>query len=154
MAKKSKKITFSFGKDANEMLERKLVKNFIVYGKLTSTEKKIKFLKKIIEKIVINAKKNTQATRNQISKKIADKKVEALLFEYIVPALKEKKTGFVRAVKLNIRQSDGSKISRLEWTLPVVIEKKQEVKEKKPVKKAIKKKTVKKGTDKKVKSVK
>lgn len=144
MAKKSKKITFSFGKDANKMLERKLLKNFIVNGKLTSTEKKIKFLKKSIEKIVINAKKNTQATRNQISKKLADKKVEALLFEFILPALKDKKTGFVRAVKLNTRQSDGSKISRLEWTLPVVIEKKQEVKEKTPVKKATKKSQLKK----------
>ncbi|MEX1052454.1 MAG: L17 family ribosomal protein [Patescibacteria group bacterium] len=131
MAKKSKKITFRSGKDANEMLERKLIKNFIVNGKLTTTEKKIKFLKQGVERLIGKAKKNTESAKNLVSKKISDKKVEALVYDFIVPAFKDKKTGFVKAIKLNVRQSDGSKISRLEWTVPVIMEKKAVVEKKK-----------------------
>jgi len=122
MKKRSKKISFRFGKDANKMLQRKLVKNFITYGNLTSTEKKIKFLRNNIEKIITYAKKNTQATRNLINRKIHDKKVISILFKNITPVFENKTSGFVKITKLKVRDSDGSKIAKLEWSIPVIIE--------------------------------
>ena len=114
----------------NKMLKKKLIRNFITYGKIKSTENRIDFLKNNIEKIVNLAKKNTQASRNEITKRISHKKTEDKLFKYIVPTFKDKKSGYVRQVKMNIRASDGSRVARLEWSLPVILEKK-EPKEKK-----------------------
>ncbi len=118
------------------MLKKKLIRNFITYGKIKSTENRIKFLKNDIEKIVNLAKKNTQASRNEITKRISHKKTEDKLFKYIVPTFKDKKSGYVRQVKMNIRASDGSRIARLEWSIPVILEKKEprEKKAKPPVK--------------------
>ncbi len=117
------------------MLKKKLIRNFIIYGKIKSTEKRIDFLKNDIEKIVNLAKKNTNATRNEITKKISHKKTEDKLFKYIVPTFKDKKSGYVRQIKMNIRASDGSRIARLEWSIPVIIEKVKE-KEDKPARNA------------------
>lgn len=109
----------------NKMLQKKLIRNFIIYGKLKSTKNRISFLKTNIEKIINLAKKNTQASKNEISKKISHKETEEKLFQYIVPSFKDKKSGYVRQIKMNIRMSDGSDVARLEWSVPVIIEKKK-----------------------------
>jgi len=122
------KKRFSFGKDANKMLERKLLKNFIMHGKLTSTEKKIKFIIPTIEKIISTAKKNTEASKNIINKKISDKKIVNIIINNIIPVFKERSSGFTKYYRLFNRISDGTTMARLEWTEPVVIEKKIKVK--------------------------
>ena len=48
------------------MLQKKLIRNFIIYGKIKSTENRIRFLKTNIEKMINLAKKNTQASKNEI----------------------------------------------------------------------------------------
>ena len=108
------------------MLQKKLIRNFIIYGKIKSTENRIRFLKTNIEKMINLAKKNTQASKNEISKKISHKETEKKLFQYIVPTFKDKKSGYVRHIKMNIRMSDGSRVARLEWSIPVIIEKVKE----------------------------
>lgn len=120
----------------NKMLQKKLIRNFIIYGKLKSTENRIGFLKTNIEKIINLAKKNTQASKNEISKKISHKKTEEKLFQYIVPTFKDKKSGYVRQIKMNIRASDGSHVARLEWSVPVIIEKVKVEKTKKVIAKS------------------
>ena len=117
------KKRFRFGKDANKMLERKLLKNFILNGKLVTTEKKIKFIKPVIEKTISLAKKNTNSTKNQILKKFADKKTINIIFNNILPVFKDRKSGFVKYHRLSNRLSDGSIMSKMEWIEPVVIEK-------------------------------
>ena len=108
------------------MLQKKLIRNFIIYGKIKSTENRIRFLKTNIEKMINLAKKNTEASKNEISKKISHKETEKKLFQYIVPTFKDKKSGYVRHIKMNIRMSDGSRVARLEWSIPVIIEKVKE----------------------------
>jgi len=110
----------------NKMLQKKLIRNFIIYGKIKSTENRIRFLKTNIEKMINLAKKNTEASKNEISKKISHKETEKKLFQYIVPTFKDKKSGYVRHIKMNIRMSDGSRVARLEWSIPVIIEKVKE----------------------------
>lgn len=107
----------------NKTLQKKLIRNFLISGKVKSTENRINSLQTNIEKLIHLAKRNTQASLNQISKTISNKKIEQKLYKYILPTFKDKNNGFLKKVKLNIRMSDGSKVSLLEWSLPVVIEK-------------------------------
>lgn len=96
--------------------------------------------------MVTYSKKNTQATRDLINKKLHDKKIVDLLIKQVAPVFKDKTSGFVKTTKLNVRSSDGSKTARMEWALPVVFEtKKKEEKKPKEEKSATKKtKTIKK----------
>jgi len=119
----------------NKTLQKKLIRNFLISGKVKSTENRINSLQTNIEKLIHLAKRNTQASTNQISKAISNKKIEQKLYKYILPTFKDKSAGFLKKMKLNIRMSDGSKVSLLQWSLPVVIERvklktKQKLKEK------------------------
>jgi len=117
-----KKIKFRAGKDANKMLVKKLVFNFLAAGKITTTLKKTKILKSLIEKLVEKAKEKNEANKNYVLKYVTDKKIKNLLFETIGPELKDKTGGYVKIARLGTRSSDGSEIARLEWAYPIVLE--------------------------------
>jgi large subunit ribosomal protein L17 len=140
---KSRRKRFRFGKDANKMLEKKLLRNFIIHGKLVSTEQKIKYIKPIIDRIISHAKKNTRSSINEITKKISDKKVIKIIFDSVVPAFEHRKSGFVKYQRLFNRMSDGSIMAKMEWVEPVVVEVKkveEKVEKEKDNKKTLKKK--------------
>ncbi len=116
-------VKFKYGRNANKMLVRKLLKNFIVRGKITTTEKRIKVVKQKIEKAVRSAKENTEASRILLRSSLADRKVEDTLFKHVAPVFKDKVSGFTTLIHLTQRDSDGAAIARLQWSLPVVLEK-------------------------------
>jgi len=117
----SKKIKLNFGRDANRMLVRKLASSFIRFGKITATEKRIKILKSVIEKIVEKAKRKTEADKNYLLKQLANIKLVKVLFDQIGPVFVNQTGGCVRIIKLAKTNSRSTKIARLEWTHPVVI---------------------------------
>ncbi|MBI2051545.1 hypothetical protein HYT33_02160 [Candidatus Roizmanbacteria bacterium] len=112
---------FKSGKDANKMLFRKLTRNFLSRGTIVTSLKKAKVLKSEIEKSVQKAKKNTQASRNVLLKKIADKRIIDILSKQVVPVFTDVSSGFVRLIKLGQRASDGTEMVKVEWTKPVVL---------------------------------
>lgn len=116
-----KKIKFSLGKDANDMLVRKLLNNFLRKGTLTTTLKKAKVLKSQIEKIVEKSKSENEANKNCLIKKLNNKETISFLFKEVGPVIKDKKGGYVRIVKLGARDSDSAEIARCEWVYPIVI---------------------------------
>lgn len=122
MRHRVKKIKFRAGTDANKMLVKKLIYNFLLVGKISSTLKKVKVLKSLVEKAVEKAKEKNEANKNYLLRYVTDKKTMNLLFETIGPTLKDKTGGYVRVVKLGVRNSDGSEMARLEWAYPIVIE--------------------------------
>jgi large subunit ribosomal protein L17 len=123
MRHRRKTIKFKYGSDANKMLVRKLLKNFVEHGKLTTTEKKVKLVKRQVEKLVHLAKSDSQAARRLLKRKIIDKRDEEILIKNVAPVFREKTSGFTTLVHLNQRASDGAIIARLQWGLPVVLEK-------------------------------
>lgn len=159
MKNQIKKIKFRGGGDASRMLVRKLLNNFFKEGRITTTEKRIMVLRSQAEIAINKAKRNTQSDKNYLLSKLADRKTLEILTAQIAPVFKSRVGGYVRVIKLARRDTDGAKIARLEWTEPVVIEKKQKQKaeletkvktEKVTVKKkAISKKTVAKKSSKK-----
>jgi len=125
-----KKIRFSPGKDAKDMMRTKLVVNFIKRGKLVTTIKRARALKQEIEKLVKKAKKNTQANRNSLLNKVGSWTITETLFNEVGPALQAQSGGYVRVTKLGMRESDGAEIGRVEWAYPVITTEKKKVKKK------------------------
>lgn len=155
MRHRVKTVKFKYGRNADSMLKRKLLKNFIVHGRMTTTEKKIKTIKREVEKLIQYAKKNTEASRILLKSRLADRQVESVLVKYVTPAFKDRQSGFTTLVHLPQRDSDGATIARLQWSLPVVLEKPVSKKKKKEVKTetAKKEKVGKKSSSKKEKQI-
>ncbi|MBI4009542.1 50S ribosomal protein L17 [Candidatus Roizmanbacteria bacterium] len=136
MRHRVKKIKLSQGKDANKMLLRKLVVNFITHGKIETTLNRVKVLKTEIEKLVEKAKEKKEANKNYLQRILNDQRFTDKIFDQIGQALKDKVGGYVRIVKLGRRDSDGAEFAKMEWVYPVVLdEKKEQIKEKKVLKK-------------------
>lgn len=133
-----KKFKFSHGQDANQMLLRKLIYNFIIKGKITISKAKAKLLKSKIDRLISKAKEKTEANKNVLLKLTGNIKVVEILFEKIAPVFKERKSGFTRTITLGQRRSDASDMVQLEWIQPVVLEDKKEISAKKDLKKGVK----------------
>lgn len=121
MRHRVKKIRFKGGKDATDMLVRKLAKNFLYRGKIQTTFKKAKVLKTVVEKLMQKTKNKTEANKNYLLRYLSDNQLIDLLFENVGPSLKDKVGGYVRVIKLGVRSTDGAAIAKLEWVYPVVI---------------------------------
>ena len=119
MKHRIKKIKFKDGKDANKMLVKKLLTNFIRYGKLTTTEKKAKVLKSSIEKLVEKAKESSQANTNYMLRYIVTKELVDFMYKEVGPVCKDKIGGYVRIEKLLPRASDNASMAQVVWAYPV-----------------------------------
>ncbi len=113
-----KKNKFSQGKDANRMLVRKLIINFVKRGKIKTTLKKGKALKAELDRLVNLAKQNK---RELILKYTNNKKITDFLIDKVVPVFSERKTGFTTIKKIGKRLSDGAEMLVLSWAKPVII---------------------------------
>jgi large subunit ribosomal protein L17 len=117
----NKKVRFADGQDANQMLERKLLKNFFTHGKITTTETKVKFIKGRIDTVISLAKKNTQSARNSMLRMLGDDKLVSQLVEKVPAAVGERVSGFTKSARLFERDSDATFMMRLEWVTPLVL---------------------------------
>lgn len=134
MRHRIKKAKFGFGQDSNSMLIKKLVANFLVSGKMTTTKQKGKAAQSALERLVTKAKTNTEADRNFILRRVTNPTVLNTLVKVVGPALKDVKSGYTKTILLGQRPSDGAQVVRLEWAYPVVLE--TEKPEKKPTEKS------------------
>jgi large subunit ribosomal protein L17 len=144
-----RKFKVQLGKDANKMLVRKLAYNFLSQGKIVTTEKKAKILKTHIERLVEKTKADTQANKNFLLRNLAKVDLVQRFITSVGPVMTGRVGGYVRLQKLHQRDSDGALMTRVEWTVPVVMA--VEIKVKPPVTEkvpATEKKVVKKSTKK------
>ena len=93
---------------------RNLCTEFFRHGRITSTDIKIKELKRFSEKIITTAKVDSVHSRRLVSTKIKDREVLKKLFEDIAPSYLERSGGYTRVVKLNFRRGDSAPISMIE----------------------------------------
>ena len=127
MRHRIQKTKFGGGKDANDMLIRKLAYNFFTHGSIKTTETKAKVLKQHIERLVEKIKEDTQANRNVLKRFLVSETLIDTLYKQVPSAIANINGGYVRIEKLSVRYSDGAPMARIMWSRPVVIE--TEVKE-------------------------
>jgi large subunit ribosomal protein L17 len=124
MKNRGHKIKFRGGRDANKMLMRKLVSNFVLWGRMDTTKQKAKATQSIVERLVTKAKTHTEADQNYILKHIIDRSAMRILIDVIAPQLTRVKYGYTKVVNRGIRQTDGAEKASLEWAYPVTKENK------------------------------
>lgn len=134
----SRKPKFGNGKDANDMLFRKLCYNFFTQGTITITHQRAKALKSLIDRLVSKTSERTESNKNYILRYIQDKNIINALFEKAGPVAQKTRGGYVTITRKHIRSNDGSQMSQLTWAHGITLQepKKEEKVEKKAPKKA------------------
>ena len=109
------------------MLMRSLVTNLILAESIKTTLPKAKEARKDADKIVTVAKKGDLAARRLASARLTEPKAVQKLFDKIAPAMKDRKGGYTRIVKLGTRKGDAAEMCILQYvTAAEVVEAKQE----------------------------
>ena len=97
------------------MLMKSLVTNLILAGSIRTTLPQAKEARKDADKAVTIAKKGDLAARRLAASRILQPKAVQKLFAEIAPAMKDRKGGYTRIVKLGTRRGDGAETCILQW---------------------------------------
>ena len=97
------------------MLMKGLVTNLILAESIKTTLPKAKEARKDADKMVTSAKKGDLAARRLASSRLLDPKAVQKLFDKIAPAMKDRKGGYTRIVKIGTRKGDASEMCILQY---------------------------------------
>lgn len=122
MKHRTHKYTFGQGTDANSMMMRKLMKNFIKSSHIETTITRAKALKVYMDRIVSKTRVYSESNKNFLLRYFPEKDFQRVLFTQIGPAVAKISGGYVRIVRLTHRDNDGAMMARLEWAHPVVVD--------------------------------
>ena len=123
------RVMKKFGRSTEhrKMLMKSLVTNLILAESIKTTLPKAKEARKDADKIVTIAKKGDLAARRLAASRLLDPKAVQKLFDKIAPAMKDRKGGYTRIVKLGTRKGDAAEMCILQYvTAAEVAEAKQE----------------------------
>jgi large subunit ribosomal protein L17 len=104
------------------------------YERITTTLPRARELRRVVERLISKAKKNTLASRREAGKVIKDKEVLRKLFSQIGPKFKGRSGGYTRILRLGQRKGDNASLALIELVEKVapIVEKKKVKVEKKP----------------------
>ncbi len=133
MKHKISKVKIRGGKDANDMLMRKLSYNFLKHGHLTTTHAKAKVLKSFLDRVLNKMTVDTQANKSIVFGVIRDEKMYKDLYSRMNEEMKNINGSFLKMEKVKIRTSDSAPMVKVSWAHEFL---KPEVKEEPKAKKA------------------
>lgn len=113
MRKLNKGRKFSRKIGPRRQLFRSLANNFVLHGKIKTTEAKAKELRSVVEKMITRAKDATIADRRLLVRDLTPGMVKKVV-EELAPKYKDRKGGYTRIIKLGPRNSDGAKMVIIE----------------------------------------
>ena len=103
------------------MLMKSLVTNLILAESIKTTLPKAKEARKDADKMVTIAKKGLEnkagdlSARRLAASRLTEPKAVQKLFAKIAPAMKDRKGGYTRIVKLGTRKGDAAEMCILQW---------------------------------------
>ena len=111
------RVMKKFGRSSKhrKMLMRSLVTNLILAESIKTTLPKAKEARKDADRIVTVAKKGDLAARRLAASRLLDPAAVQKLFAKIAPAMKDRKGGYTRIVKLGTRRGDAAEMCVLQW---------------------------------------
>lgn len=110
-----------FGRKLNRNIKqrkalfRSLFINLVLKGRIITTEAKAKAVRRFIDKIITQVKKQTLASRRLVLAEIPNKDVFEKLYKEMTPLFKERVSGFTRMIKIGERKGDKAEMVILEW---------------------------------------
>ena len=113
------RVAKKFGRSTahRKALMKSLVTNLILAESIQTTLPKAKEARKDAEKMVTIARKGGLAARRLASARLQQPKAVQKLFDTIVPAMKDRKGGYTRILKIGIRKGDGAPTCLLQWVV-------------------------------------
>ncbi len=84
------------------------------YERIRTTEVKAKEMRRVVERMISRARRDTVANRRLLARSIQDKAVLAKLFKDIGPRFASRPGGYTRILKLGPRYGDASEMVLLE----------------------------------------
>jgi large subunit ribosomal protein L17 len=122
-----------------------LAMSLLRYERITTTFAKAADTKRVVEKLIGKAKKNTLAARREAAKIIRDKEVLKKLFLQVGPQFKARPGGYVRIIRLGQRKGDSASVVLMELVekvapLPEAQKEKPKTKPKEKTEEALKEK--------------
>ena len=111
------RVMKKFGRsmEHRQMLMKSLVTNLILAESIKTTLPKAKEARKDADRIVTIAKKGDLAARRLAASRLTQPKAVQKLFETIAPAMKDRKGGYTRIIKLGTRKGDAAEMCILQW---------------------------------------
>jgi len=105
------------GRDKNQRaaLFKGLVSSLVEKGKIKTTLPKAKSIIGIAEKLITKAKKGSLADRRSIFRFLNKRALVNRLVDGIAPQLKDRKSGYLRITKLEIRKGDRAEMAQLSF---------------------------------------
>jgi large subunit ribosomal protein L17 len=104
----------------------------IEHKHIRTTTAKAKEARRVVDRLITHAKKNTVAARRLVFSQLRQRNAVTTLFNEIAPKFATRNGGYTRVVKLGRRQGDGAELSVLELVgyESVQVEKQQKAYEK------------------------
>jgi len=101
-------------KPHREAMLRNMASSLIQHRTIETTEAKAKELRRVVDRVITIAKKDTLSARRQVAKTIQNKEAFKKLFGEIIPQFNKRDSGFTRVLKVGFRRGDNAAISRVE----------------------------------------
>lgn len=103
------------GRDKNQRtaLFKGLVRSLILHESITTTAAKSKAIKGLVDRVIVKAKINTNASNHFIQEILPHKEISKKLLEEIAPRYQDRNSGFTEIVKLGNRPGDGAMIVKM-----------------------------------------
>lgn len=103
-------------------LLKSLARELVEHGSIVTTEPKAKELKRLADKLVTTAKKDTIAARRTLHKFFGKRDAVNTLVEQVVPAVGERTSGFTRIVRQGLRVGDNTMLAQIAWVdMPKIV---------------------------------
>jgi len=96
-------------------LLKSLARELVVRGSIVTTEPKAKELKRLADKLVSTAQKNTLTARRTLHRFFGKRDAVNTLIEQIVPATGKRTSGFTRLTREAQRAGDNTQMTRIAW---------------------------------------
>jgi len=111
------RVVKKFGRSTEhrKMLMKSLVTNLILAESIKTTLPKAKEARKDADRIVTIAKKGDLAARRLAASRLTQPTAVQKLFATIAPAMKDRKGGYTRIIKLGTRKGDAAEMCILQW---------------------------------------
>ena len=113
MNKKNRGRKLSLKVGPRKLLLRVLVNNFLLHGRIKTTEAKAKELRSIAEKMITKAKNINLANRRILAQDLTPTNTKKIIDE-IAPSFVGREGGYTRIMKLGQRKSDGASMVIIE----------------------------------------
>ena len=113
-------------------LFKNLLSALFVHGEIQTTEAKAKAIKGLADKLIVRAQPRTIAARRLLGRFFGTRAVVNRLVDEVAPAMKDRKSGFTRIIRLGKRMGDDSVMVKMELVnkpIEKVVEKKEGAKE-------------------------